>query len=188
MLLVGLAFAIVACGPGDGARDDVPAVTTTPATCPAVCARQRQLCQSNTDCDLSCQLTDTLVAKCGCQAEAQRAFDCRAKLNVCDVNDTLCPSTEYSECVTTRCEPPTCENVCARQNALCGTAEDCGATCAGLRDLVFRSGCDAQYQEGLACLDEKDVCDSNETVCPATSFTTCVQSYCAANAADPACT
>jgi len=82
----------------------------------------------------------------------------------------------------------TCASICAQQNKLCGTKDDCLGTCASLNDVAARSGCQSQYQEGLDCLAKKNVCDSAETACPATSFNDCLKVYCMTMPTDPVCT
>jgi hypothetical protein len=84
--------------------------------------------------------------------------------------------------------PATCAAICAQQNGLCGTKDDCDARCSTLAQILGHTGCDAEFQEGLDCLSEKNVCDEDETACPAMSFDACIDAYCASAAAsDPVC-
>lgn len=81
----------------------------------------------------------------------------------------------------------TCPAICARQNELCGSSTNCGALCPVLADMASTTGCTAENQAGLDCLAEKDVCDSNSTVCPAAEFDACVDAYCTSNPSASVC-
>ena len=81
----------------------------------------------------------------------------------------------------------TCPAICARQNELCGSSTDCGALCPALTEIATTTGCTAQNQAGLDCLAEKDVCDSNSTVCRAADFDACVDAYCTNNPSASVC-
>lgn len=85
--------------------------------------------------------------------------------------------------------PANCAAICAQQNNLCKSANDCDKQCSSLAQLVSKTGCDTEFQEGLNCLSEKNVCDEMETACPSASFYACVSTFCAApaNAAEPLC-
>lgn len=82
--------------------------------------------------------------------------------------------------------PATCAATCAQQNRLCGTKDDCDTQCSAVAQVVSKTGCNVEFQQSLDCLSEKNVCDEDETACPATSFYACVDASCA-NSADPLC-
>lgn len=83
--------------------------------------------------------------------------------------------------------PATCAAVCAQQNRLCSTNDDCDMVCGVLAAVVARTGCQMESQEGLDCLAEKNICDEQSTACPAESFDACFAAFCSANATDPLC-
>jgi hypothetical protein len=83
--------------------------------------------------------------------------------------------------------PATCPAICEQQNNLCNTKNDCGIQCSVLSAVIAKTGCNKEFQEGLDCLAAKNVCDEQETACPATSFGACVEIFCGANATDPIC-
>lgn len=84
--------------------------------------------------------------------------------------------------------PATCAATCAEQNRLCGTKDDCDAQCSANAQVVAKTGCDAEFQQGVDCLAAKNVCDADETACPATSFFACIDAYCAKGSTEPFCT
>jgi hypothetical protein len=182
--VLGVAVLVFGCGDdknGDGA-------TKTPATCMGVCVQQKELCQSNVNCEADCSTLEGIVADCDCEVKVQRLFDCKAKLNVCDADGSLCSPKEWNDCAGVLCRPLTCHEVCLRQNTLCGTQSDCMAVCDAVESRAVVSNCDRSFEEGLRCLREKDVCDQDETACPATAFDACVQAFCETRPTSSACT
>lgn len=85
--------------------------------------------------------------------------------------------------------PATCAAICAQQSDLCKATKDCDTTCSVVAQVLKKTGCEAEYQQGLDCLAEKNVCDDDETACPGESFFACIGRFCAApaNASDPLC-
>jgi len=83
--------------------------------------------------------------------------------------------------------PATCAAICAQQNSLCNTKDDCDKLCSVVAAVLAKNGCDSEAQEVLDCLSAKNVCDLAETACPSTSLDACHASFCAANATDPLC-
>lgn len=179
---------VLLAGFGCGDEPDEPSATKTPATCAVACARQKELCQSDTDCELTCKVTADALDRCYfCKEKSQRLVDCQAKLDVCDADRSRCPSIEFNECIAIVCEPLTCRSVCLRQNTLCGTQTDCTALCDSVESVAVVSGCDRAFEEGLRCVRDKDVCDQDETACPATAFDACVQAFCQTRPTSSAC-
>lgn len=83
--------------------------------------------------------------------------------------------------------PATCSAVCAEQNDLCGDNTDCPTLCSSLDEVNVTTGCGVEYQKGLECLANAKQCDENETICPGTSYLTCVDAYCAEHPTEPFC-
>lgn len=83
--------------------------------------------------------------------------------------------------------PATCPDICAQQNRLCGSMDDCAALCPTVLTMLERTGCMAPFQEELNCLSAKNVCDDQETACPETALNACIDTFCQTNSADPAC-
>jgi hypothetical protein len=83
--------------------------------------------------------------------------------------------------------PATCPDICAQQNRLCGSMDDCSAFCPPVLDMLQRTGCMAPFQEELDCLSAKNVCDDQETACPETALNACLDTFCQSNPADPVC-
>jgi hypothetical protein len=81
----------------------------------------------------------------------------------------------------------TCAAVCAEQNELCGSSDDCSMICSSLAQMNSKSGCDAEYQEALDCLAAAKQCDEDETLCPGESYLACLDDYCAVHPSEPFC-
>ena len=83
--------------------------------------------------------------------------------------------------------PATCRDICARQNTLCSDDDNCAAICPVIEDTNNRSGCADEFQLGLDCLSDADVCDNMSTTCPAQSYDACLATWCASNPTELVC-
>ena len=83
--------------------------------------------------------------------------------------------------------PAACASVCAQQNKLCDTTNECASSCTMSEQSVAKAGCGAQYQALLECQAKEQVCDIGSTECPETDFQSCYVRYCANNPMDEIC-
>ena len=70
-----------------------------------------------------------------------------------------------------------CEGACERQNGFCPTQRDCEAVCGAAADVTQTSGCDAEYDELVQCLNQLNQCDTSMSLCGA-SYRACLGVYC----------
>lgn len=106
ILRLSVLIAVTACS-GEDEKD-----SKTAATCPAICARQNELCGSSTDCGALCPALAEIASTTGCVAENQAGLDCLAEKDVCDSSSTVCPAAEFDECVDAYCAANPSASVC----------------------------------------------------------------------------
>jgi hypothetical protein len=106
--IVLLTLALLAC---NGADDDT-GDEKTPATCPGICAQQNRLCGTKTDCVALCAKVDEILTKTDCAGPAQEGYVCLFDKNVCDRDETACPSTALNACIDTFCAANPSDPIC----------------------------------------------------------------------------
>ncbi|MEZ4293657.1 MAG: hypothetical protein R3B70_01680 [Polyangiaceae bacterium] len=92
---------------------------------------------------------------------------------------------------TVGCGGPSCESLCEEQSACEGAGEvDCAKSCADGKADVDETGCNAEYDKYLSCVDGvADICALSLDDCSSeiTALGTCYTNFCKDNPDANAC-
>jgi len=105
-LMPAVTFLSISCG-GEGDDDGAP------ATCPAVCARQNELCMRSDDCDMLCGRSHQSEQPKRLRGRVSGRLDCLSSKDVCGTSTLACPAESYDDCLDAFCDGNPSDEFCA---------------------------------------------------------------------------